>query len=108
MAWSKDRIESLSLQVAAANDSNVAWQTIAERNREDLLDLVKERETLAQQHESLTTSHVKLTSDIRRRTVGVGAPVAEGIDFGTLFPTQQAQLEQLDHQLNGANVTWIC
>jgi hypothetical protein len=110
MAWSKNRIKSISLQVAAANDSSVAWQTIAEWTREDLLEtrneLVKEREArsaLAQQHELLTTSHVKLASGIRRQTVGVGAPVAESIAFGTLFPTQQAQLEQLDHQLNGAN-----
>jgi ABC-type transporter Mla subunit MlaD len=104
MAWSKDRIESLSLEVAAVNELSMAWQTIVERNREDLLatrnELVKEREarsTLEQQHESLTTSHLKLASDIRRRAVGVS------IDFGTLFPTQHAQLEQLDHQLNGAN-----
>jgi hypothetical protein len=115
MAWSKARIESISLQVVAANWSSVAWQRIAERTRNDLVkkrearstlaertrdELVKESEvilTLAQRHESLTPSHTKLASDIWHETVGVGAPVADGIDCSAVFPIQQAQFEQLDH-----------
>jgi hypothetical protein len=107
MVWSTERIDTISQQVAEANDASNAWQTIAERTRRDLLatrnDLAKEREAglkRAQGYESLEKSHDKLASDVLRRAVGGGVQFAEHVDFGTSFPTQQALLNQLDHQIN--------
>jgi hypothetical protein len=94
--------------VAEAKDSIATWQTIAERTRNDLVKERDARSTLAQQHESLTTSHFKLARDLHRGMGGGGDHVTEGRDFGTLLPTQLARLEELGRKSMAPVATWIC